>query len=181
MKIDKKQLVKKMCIFALLLSLCYVLPFISMQIPEIGNMLAPMHIPVMIAGFILGPYYSLFLGLIAPITRSLIFGSPFLYPTAICMCFELATYGFVIGMMFKIIKKNKNLILKIYISLITAMIFGRLVWGLSRLVCGLIDANMFTFKLFIAGAFLNAWPGIIIQLILIPALIITLYKTKLLK
>lgn len=181
MKETTNNLIRKMCLAAMFLALAYLLPLVTMQIQEIGNMLTPMHIPIILAGFILGPYYGLVLGFIAPLTRSLMFGMPPIYPTALCMSFELATYGFISGLFFKYIFKNKTLITNIYLSLIIAMIFGRFIWGIARLLCGLIDANMFTFSLFISGAFITAWPGIIIQLILIPLIMYALYKTNLLK
>ena len=85
----------KICLAALFLALGWLMPFLTGQIPEFGNMLLPMHIPVMICGFVLGPVYGALIGFITPLTRSLIFGMPPILPTGLAMCFELMTYGFI--------------------------------------------------------------------------------------
>lgn len=164
----------------ILIAVGLVLPFLTGQIPEIGSMLLPMHLPVLICGFLCGWKYGLIVGFITPILRSFIFGMPYFYPAALAMGFELATYGFLCGLIFKFLNnKNINLIISIYVSLIIAMIGGRVVWGVVRFIMGVIDSsNVFSFKLFIAGAFVTAWPGIVIQLIIVPLLLISLSKTK---
>lgn len=174
--------INKLCLGAMFVALGWLMPFITGQIPEIGNMLCPMHIPVMIAGFVLGPWYGAFIGFIVPITRSIIFGTPPLYPLAVGMMFELATYGLICGLSFRLLHKHTKIpdIANIYISLILAMIFGRVVWGVTRAICGLFPNNYFTWTMFLSGAFVLAWPGILIQIFLIPAIILTLYRAKLL-
>lgn len=175
-----KERVKKLAMSAMFLALALALPLINLGIPAIGNMLLPMHLPILLAGLVLGPYYGLILGLIAPLLRSLIFGMPSIYPTAICMAFELASYGLIIGLFYKFFKERRmKEIPGIYLSLIISIIGGRLVWGLSRYLTGLFGGGILTFKIFIASAFLNAWPGIIIQLILIPLLFEALKKARL--
>lgn len=180
-----KILISKICIAGLCLALGLALPFITGQMKEIGNMLCPMHIPVIICGFICGPIYGLVIGFITPLLRSLLFSMPPLYPIASAMAIELAVYGLVSGLLYSILNKKgkvNNLgmnIAYIYISLIVAMLVGRLCWGLTRYIFTLIDATMeFSFQTFLAGAFVNAWPGIIIQLVIIPLLIATLIKVK---
>lgn len=181
----KKININKICISGLCLAIGLVLPFITGQIKEIGNMLCPMHIPVIICGFICGPFYGLIVGIFTPLMRSAIFSMPPLYPLAISMTVELGMYGFISGLLYNLlIKKNITNkislnIIYIYISLIIAMIIGRVSWGLVRYMLTLID-NTLTFnkELFISGAFLTAWPGIIIQLILIPLIIIILTNNK---
>lgn len=175
-------LILKITLFAMFLALGWLLPFLTGQIPQIGNMLLPMHIPVILGGFILGPIFGLILGLVTPLTRTLFFGMPILYPTSLSMAIELATYGFFSGLFFMLFfKKFKmNFILSIYISLIFAMILGRVTWGLSRFIMGLASNNAFTFNAFIAGAFMSAYPGIIIQLIIIPIIMLILYKAHIL-
>lgn len=162
---------------AMFLSLCLVLPFLTGQIPEIGNMLLPMHIPVMLCGLICGWQYGLIVGAIAPIMRSLLFSMPVMYPTAIGMAFELATYGLLIGLLFR--KSKWHCIKSLYISLIISMLGGRVVWGIVQsILLGLGDSG-FTLSMFIGGAFLKAIPGIILQLVLIPAIMLILGKTHL--
>ncbi|MBQ4561701.1 MAG: ECF transporter S component [Clostridia bacterium] len=168
----------KMILAALFLALAYVMPFLTGQIPEVGAMLCPLHIPVILSGFICGPYWGLAVGFIAPLLRSLVLGMPPLFPTAVCMAFELAVYGGVSGLMHRILPKKKPYI---YCSLIIAMTVGRLVWGAAMMICAGIGGTEFGFAAFVAGAFTNAIPGIIVQIILIPVLVMVLDNPKVLK
>lgn len=172
-----KNFTLRLVLSALFLSLGYTLPFLTGQIREIGNMLLPMHLPVLLCGMICGWKYGCAVGFILPITRSLFFGMPLMYPAAIAMSFELATYGLVIGLIYTLIKSQN--VLTIYVSLISAMIVGRLVWGVAQAILLGCVGKAFTFELFLAGALLNAIPGIILQLLFVPAVIFTLHKTNL--
>lgn len=158
----------KMILAAVFLALAYVMPFVTGQIPEIGAKLCPLHIPVLLCGFICGWPWGLAVGFIAPLLRSVTLGMPPLFPTAVCMAFELATYGAISGLMHKILPKKKPFI---YCSLLIAMIVGRIVWGIAMYSCLGITGGNFTFGIFIAGAFTNAIPGIIVQIVLIPILV----------
>ena len=173
----KNKKILNIVLSALFLSLCLVLPFFTGQIKEIGNMLLPMHIPVMLCGLICGWQYGLIVGAIAPIMRSLLFSMPVMYPSAISMAFELATYGFVIGYMFS--KSKWTCMKSLYRSLIVSMISGRVVWGLVQAILLGLGENGFTLSMFIGSAFLKAIPGIILQLVLIPAIMLILGKTHL--
>ena len=157
----------RLVISALCLALAYTLPFLTGQIPEIGSMLLPMHIPVLLCGFICGWRWGLGVGFISPMLRSVILGMPQLFPMALCMAFELATYGFVAGLMHRLLPKKKPYI---YASLLISMIVGRIVWGIVMSFC----VGTFTFNAFILGAITNAIPGIIIQIALIPILVMVL-------
>ncbi len=168
----------KTVLSALFLALTFVMPFLTGQIPEIGSMLCPMHIPVLLCGFICGWPWGMAVGAIAPLLRSFTLGMPPLFPTAVCMAFELAAYGLVAGLMHKLLPKKKPYI---YCSLLTAMIIGRLIWGMAMLVCMGINGGSFTLAAFLAGAFTNAIPGIIVQIILVPILVSVLSNTKILK
>lgn len=163
---------KKLIVSALMLALAFVLPFFTGQIPQIGSMLCPMHIPVLLCGFFCGWQYGLAVGLLAPILRSLFLGMPPLFPTAFAMMFELGVYGCLSGLMYAWLPKKP---LYVYVSLITAMIAGRLVWGAVMYAVSIASASVsFGAAAFLAGAFINAIPGIIIQIVLIPILVITL-------
>lgn len=166
---------RKLVIAAICLALALILPFLTGQIPQIGNALSPMHIPVFLCGFLCGPVYALIVGVIAPVLRSVLFGMPPMYPTAIAMCFELAAYGLFSGLLYNMMpKKNVN----IYIALILAMILGRIVWGIAMtLLLGLGDTP-FTWQLFITKAFVNAVPGIILHILIIPPIVIALIKSR---
>ena len=168
MHITKMQ---KMILSALFLAIAYVLPFFTGQIKEIGNMLCPLHIPILLCGFICGWQNGLVIGFIAPLLRSLTLGMPPLFPNAVCMAFELAAYGAVAGFMHKYLPKKKPFV---YLSLITAMLSGRVIWGTAMFIFMGINGGTFTFTAFLAGAFTNAIPGIIIQIVLIPLLVMVL-------
>ena len=154
---------------ALFLALAFVLPMITGHVPQIGNMLCPMHFPVLLAGFVLGGPWGLALGFAAPLLRSVLFGMPPMYPIAIAMAFELATYGAVAGFMYR----------KVQHTLVTSMVAGRLVWGAVRFVLAGLSGSSFPFSAFLSGAVLTAVPGIVAQLILIPLIVAALQKAKL--
>ena len=165
---NSKFSVKNLVLGALFLALALVLPFFIGQIPQIGAMLCPMHLPILLAGFVCGGPVGAVVGFIAPLLRMVMFGMPPFY-TAIAMAFELLTYGLVSGIM--------------YGSLLTAMVAGRIVWGIVKVILSGIaaDAGAFTFAAFISGALLNAIPGIVVQLILVPAVVVALQKAKLIE
>ena len=174
----KKNKLFKMSLAALFLALAYVMPFLTGQIPEIGAMLCPLHIPVLLCGFICGWPWGLIVGFVAPLLRSLTLGMPPLFPTAVCMAFELAAYGAVAGLMHRFLPRKKPYI---YCSLLTAMIIGRIIWGLAMYIFMGINGGAFTFAAFVAGAFTNAIPGIIVQIVLIPLLVMILENPKITK
>ena len=168
-----RQNLLRLCISALFLALALVLPFATGQIPTIGKMLCPMHIPVLLCGFICGPIYGGAVGAVAPILRSLLFTQPKIYPDASGMCVELMFYGVTAGLLYMILPKKKPFI---YVSLVSAMIVGRIAWGTMRTLFYGIWGTAFGWQAFVAGGFANAFPGIVIQIIFIPLLIMTLEK-----
>ena len=163
---------------AVCLALCMVLPFLTGQIPEIGSALSPMHIPVLLAGFLCGPWWALATGAIAPLLRFALFGMPPIFPTGLAMCFELATYGLVSGLLYAALPKKAT---SIYVSLITAMLAGRIVWGSAMAIISGVSGSTFTWAAFLAGAFVNAVPGIIVHILLIPVIVFALQKAKVIK
>ncbi len=168
--------VKKLTYSALFLAIALVLPFLTGQIPEIGSMLSPMHIPVLLCGFICGWPWGLAVGFIAPLLRSVIFGMPPMFPGAVAMAFELAVYGALSGLLYSLLPKKKW---SIYAALIISMIAGRVVWGIVRLILAGLAGNSFTWKAFIAGAVTNAVPGIILHIVLIPVLVMVFERAGL--
>ena len=155
---------KKIVLSALLLAIGIILPFFTGQIKEIGDTLLPMHIPVLLTGFICGWQWGLVVGLILPILRSTLFSMPPMFPNAVWMAAELATYGVVSGILYS---KTR----KIYLSLIVSMVSGRIVWGVTKAILLCVGEKSFTFAAFITGGFLDAVPGIILQLILVPIIV----------
>jgi len=168
--------VRRMTYSALCLALALVLPFLTGQIPQIGSALCPMHLPVLLCGFLCGWPWGMAVGFIAPLLRSVIFGMPPMIPTALAMAFELATYGALAGFLYR---KFPKTIPGIYASLLIAMICGRLVWGVVRLILAGVQGNGFTFAMFLSGAITTAIPGIIAQLVLIPAIVYAMEKAGL--
>ncbi len=169
--------IKKLTYSALFLALCMVLPLITGNIPQIGQALSPMHIPVLLCGFVCGWPWGLAVGFIAPLLRGLLFGMPTIYPTGIAMAFELATYGTLAGILYMALPKK---IPYIYVTLICAMIGGRVVWGIARFIMAGLSGSSFPMSAFVAGAVTNAIPGIILHIVLIPLIVIALKRAKLL-
>lgn len=172
-----KKTVKNLTLVAMFLAIGMVLPFLTGQIPQIGNMLLPMHIPVILCGLICGWQYGAAVGFVLPLLRSAIFGMPLFFPAATAMAFELMTYGLVVGLLYEI--SRWQCVIALYRCLIIAMIAGRAVWGIVQFIQVGVFGDGFTLQAFMAGAFLNAIPGIILQLILIPAIMIALDRTGL--
>ena len=173
----KNENVKNIALSAMFMALGLVLPFLTGQIPHIGKMMLPMHIPVFLCGLICGWKYGAIVGIITPLLRSVAFGVPILFPTATVMAVELMTYGLVIGFLYG--RSRWKCIFALYRCLIIAMISGRLVKAVVEIVLLGVGGDGFTYQAFIAGAFLNAIPGIITQLILIPAVMVALNRTGL--
>lgn len=174
-----KETTKNMTLAAMFLAIGLLLPLLTGQIPQIGNMLLPMHIPVFLCGLICGWQYGAVVGLILPLVRYAIFGMPVLFPTGIAMSFELMTYGLVAGLLYGL--SRWQCVLSLYRSLLAAMVAGRIVWGIVQMILLGVSNSGFTWQMFMAGAFLNAIPGIIVQLILIPMIMVALNRTGLVR
>ena len=172
--------IKKLVLSAMFMAIGLVLPFITGQIQQIGSMLLPMHIPVLFCGLICGWQYGAVVGFVLPLLRYVLFGMPPIFPTGVSMSFELAVYGAVIGLIMQQLSKRnttdsgKNYVRNLYLALIGAMLAGRIVWGLVRFILARATMQPFTMEMFMAGAFLTAIPGIIVQLILIPGIMAAL-------
>lgn len=173
---DKAE-IKRLVLASLFVAVGFVLPFFTGQIPQVGNLLLPMHIPVFLCGLICGWRYGLGAGAVLPLLRSVVLGMPPMYPNAVAMAAELAAYGAVAGYLYGRAKKQS--VSAVYVSMLSAMLIGRVVWGIAELFLLGLDGSVFTWQMFAAGAFINAVPGIIIQLILVPMIMAMLNKTGL--
>lgn len=173
----KKAPALSLTLSAMFLAIGLALPFLTGQIPQIGKMLLPMHIPVLLCGLICGWQYGLGIGFILPFLRYVLFGMPVLYPTGIAMAFELAVYGFAAGFLYS--HSRWKCVIALYRSMALAMLAGRMVWGLVQMLLLGMGGSGFTMQMFLAGAFLNAVPGILLQLILIPSVMVALRRTGL--
>lgn len=170
---SKQKNLRRLILAAMFLTLALALPFLTGQIPQVGSALCPMHIPVLLCGFFCGPWYALAVGLVAPLLRFALFGMPPPMPTGIAMCFELATYGFVSGLLYKLLPGKKVFT---YVTLIAAMLAGRIIWGIARVILAGLAQSEFAWTAFLSGAFVNAVPGIILHILLIPVLVIALKR-----
>jgi uridine kinase/predicted membrane protein len=168
-----KLFLKNLTLSAMFTAMGLLLPFLTGQIPEIGSMLLPMHIPALLCGIFCGPLWGGAVGFIMPLLRSAVFGMPPLFPTATAMAFELAAYAAIIGVCYRVFRKT---LFGLYSSLIIAMLGGRAVWGIVTAILLNGTGKAFTFAAFIAGGFTNAVPGIILQLFLIPLIVAPVSK-----
>ncbi|MCL2539603.1 MAG: ECF transporter S component [Oscillospiraceae bacterium] len=187
METKKRNTYRDLTASGICLALCIVLPFLTGQIPQIGNALSPMHIPVLLCGFISGPFYAAAVGAIAPFLRFILFSMPPFFPTVIptgavvcgaAMCFEMAVYGLSAGLLYKLLPKKLAFT---YVSLIISMVLGRVVWGIAMYLILGVAALPFSFEAFIAGAFINAVPGIILHIAVIPVIVLALKKARLME
>ena len=165
----------RMTVSALCVALGLVLPFLTGQIPKIGQMLSPMHIPVYLCGFLAGPLWGGLVGFLTPLLRSVLFQMPALYPNAVCMAFELCVYGVTAGWFYRLLPKKLPYL---YLSLIASMLAGRAVFGVVKALLLTMDAELqaYTWKLFLADAFINAVPGIVLHLVAVPLLVAAVKK-----
>ena len=170
---SSKSKIHRMVLAAAFLALALILPLLTGQMKQLGNAFCPMHIPVLLCGFFCGPFYAMAVGFVAPLLRFLLFGMPPVMPIGIAMSFELMTYGLVSALLYKHLPSKKS---SVYISLIGSMIAGRAVWGLAETVLYGMGKTQFGFAAFISGAFLNAIPGIVLQIVFIPILVMILSK-----
>lgn len=174
MRKNQKALLK-LTVAALCVALGLVLPFLTGQIPQIGKMLSPMHIPVFLCGFLAGPLWGGIVGVITPLLRSVLFHMPALFPNAVSMAFELCVYGVAAGWFYRLLPKKLPYL---YLSLLGSMLAGRAVMGLANAALYSLSANLetYTWKMFLAGAFINAVPGIILHVIAVPLLVVAVQQ-----
>ncbi|AOZ95299.1 ECF transporter S component [Butyrivibrio hungatei] len=171
----QQNLVKNMVTTAMCIALCVVLPMAFHMIPNAGSVISPMHIPVLICGLVCGWQYGLVCGLVGPLLSSMLTGMP---PMAIlpAMMVELAVYGICTGIMIKLVNTGK-IYADLYISLVVAMLAGRVIGGLSRAL--IFARGEYSIKVWATSYFVTSLPGIIIQLIFIPTIVFALYKAGL--
>ena len=162
----------KCAVTAVCMALCVVLPMALHAIPNAGTLLSPMHLPVLLCGLVCGWQYGLLCGLAGPMLSCFITGMPGIgyLPT---MMVELAVYGLVTGLMINLLHTGKQTA-DLYISLLTAMLAGRIITGIARAL--LFSAGSYSWKAWATGYFISSFPGIVLQLILVPALYLALQK-----
>lgn len=177
-----KNSLRNLLITAVLMALGFVLPFLTGQIPSVGKMLSPMHIPVLICGLCCGWQWGLLLGAVLPLARSVLFGMPSpIIPNALAMAFEMAAYGALTGVLYGLLLRGarKGHGPALYGALVAAMVGGRLVHGVAMAVCMGFSGGSYTFQAFLTADFVNAWPGIILHLLLVPPVVLALERARL--
>ncbi|MGI6004344.1 MAG: ECF transporter S component [Christensenellales bacterium] len=172
----KKHLsVKNMVLGAVLIALGVLFPQ-AFHMVGAGPVFLPMHIPVLLSGFVCGPVIGALAGLVTPLLSSFITGMPPIYPMAVMMMFELGAYGLFAGLLYR-----KSTALHVYGALIGAMLIGRAVMGVVKTILLGMAGTPFTFQIFLADAFVTAWPGIVIQLIFVPIIVGLLIRIRLIE
>ena len=167
--------VKKSIITAVCIALCVVLPQAFHAIPNAGSIYCPMHIPVLLCGLICGWQYGLLCGIAGPLVSALITGMP---PAAVLpgMLVECAAYGALTGLMMQLVH-TKKVYPDLYISLLVAMLGGRIISGIAKAL--IFSAGSYSMTAWVTGSFVTSLPGIIVHLVLIPSIVYALMKAKL--
>lgn len=155
-----------------LLALGLVIPMIFHGVGIMGTVFLPMHIPVLIGGLLISPVLALILGMITPLLNSTLTGMPPIFPMAVIMMFELGAYGLTASL------ATRKLKLSSIPALILSMIVGRAVAGITVFVLSSYFGVQMNALMFIKGGIITGFPGIVIQLILIPSLMYALSKVN---
>ena len=170
----KNRHIQNLVLSGVLLALGMVLPLLTAQVKEIGDTLLPMHLPVLLCGLVCGWQWGLPVGLFLPFLRSLFFGMPPIYPNAVWMACELAAYGAAAGLLYQLIRVRG----RVYIALIGAQLLGRVIWGLVKWLLLGIKGTAFPVSAFLVGGFVDAFPGILLQLLLLPPIVLLLQRIE---
>ncbi len=166
---------------ALFISLGILLPSVFHAL-NLGSVFSPMHLPVLLCGFLLGPIYGGVCGAVVPYLSSFITGMPPAFPVALSMTFELATYGILSGLFYRLLgAKCPQPTVKVIAALVLAMLGGRIVLGVVNAILFAIQGSAYSFEIFLSSAFLKAWPGILLQLVLVPLTVEVLRSAKILQ
>lgn len=168
-----KNSIKHMTLTAVCIALCVVLPIAFHSIPNAGSVFLPMHIPVLICGMICGWPFGFLCGLAGPLLSSTLTGMP---PMAMlpAMMLECGFYGLVSGLVLKLVH-TKNTYRDLYIALVTAMLAGRVFSGIAK---ALVLAPGLSLSAWVTASFITALPGILIQLVFLPTVVLALMKAR---
>lgn len=172
----------KLVVSALCLALCLLLPFVTGAIPEVGKLLSPMHIPVLLCGFLCGAPWGAAVGFIAPFLRYALFHMPPLFPMGTAMAFEMAAYGLVAGLVYRALQsKTKSKLPAIYAAQIAAMVVGRLIFGLCMAVLLRMQGNAYTLSAFLTSAFVKGAVAMALHLLVVPPIVMAVENSGLLR
>ena len=168
--------VKRITLCAVCIALCYVLP-IALHSVGLGNILSPMHIPVLLCGLVCGGGYGLICGLIGPVVSHLLSGMP-PFMMLMRMMPELAVYGLVAGLAMRCIRTGRASA-DVYISLVIAMVVGRIAGGIATAIVYTVTSGVYSIALWATSYFVESVPAVAVHLILVPVLVFTLQKARL--
>ena len=172
---ERTSVVKKMVLCAACIALCYILP-VALHPVGLGGVLSPMHLPVLLCGLVCGWGYGAVCGVIGPVVSHLLSGMPPVN-ALVSMIPELMVYGLVTGLCMRYIRTGK-LVADLYIALSIAMLLGRIVGGIAKALFYLGGGKSFGIALWVSGYFVETLPGILVQLLLIPVLVLALTRAR---
>jgi hypothetical protein len=165
--------VREMVMSGLFITMGLVFPVVF-HFFGLGSTFLPMHILVLLAGFMLSMPYAVAVGAITPFISSIITGMPPIFPIMPYMVFELATYAALASIL------SRKMRLNAYVALIGSMIAGRIVAGVVvGIMVLLFGVKLSSPFIFIGSAVVTGIPGIIIQLVFVPPMTILLKRTNL--
>lgn len=167
---------KRVTLCAVCIALCYALP-IAFHAVALGGILSPMHIPVLLCGLVCGGASGFLCGILGPVLSSLLSGMPPVL-MLVRMIPELCAYGLVGGIAMKHIRTGRAAG-DVYVSLILAMIAGRIVGGIATAIFFTVTSGVYSVALWFASYFAESVPGIVAHLILVPVLVLALRKARL--
>lgn len=167
---------KRITLCAVCIALCYALP-IAFHTVGLGSILSPMHIPVLLCGLICGGGSGLVCGIVGPCLSSLLTSMPPM-PMLVRMLPELCIYGLAGGIAMKCIRTG-NSVADVYLSLIVAMICGRIAGGIATAVFYTVTSGVYSLTLWATSYFVESVPGIVVHLLLVPVLYFSLQKARL--
>lgn len=170
--VDRNKLLK-LAVSGMCLALCLLLPFLTANSRELGNILCLMHIPVLLCGLICSWQHGLIVGAVAPLFRSFLFGMPPFPAVALPMAVELAVYGLMTGILYRVFSKK---LCMVYVNLVVSMIVGRFASVLAKYVLYALNKTDFSLSLVLKLNFVTTLPGAVLQLLLIPTVIYALQK-----
>ena len=166
--------IKNLVFAALCCALCLILPMAFHSIPNGGQVMLPMHIPVLLCGIACGWPYGLACGIVGPLLSSLVTGMP---PAAMLpgMMVECGVYGLISGLMMRFLRTGRNL-WDLYIGMVTAMAAGRIAAGFAKAWIFTPGISPFAW---VTTSLVTGIPGICLQLVLIPMVLGALTRARL--
>lgn len=163
---------KRLVLTAMSIALCVVLPAAFHSIPNGGQIMLPMHIPVLLCGMVCGGFYGVLCGLLGPLLSSVLTGMPAaaMLPG---MMTECAVYGLATGLLLRRVRTGR-LYADLYLTLAISMLLGRILSGIAKAL--LFQAGRYSFAAWITASFVTGLPGIVLQLALLPSIVYYLMR-----